>query len=94
MQLCQDADYSSGSHIPQFAAFLLKPETDIKKEPDIRQTRTGTGYPYIVLDNTRQIVLPAIHTLTYLNKKCTRRAQTSADLEDPDFGLWTPGSEA
>jgi len=23
-----------------------------------------------------------------------QRAQTSADLEDPDFGLWTPGSEA
>ena len=28
------------------------------------------------------------------NKKCTQRAQTSADPEDPDFGLWTPGSEA
>jgi len=24
----------------------------------------------------------------------TQRAQTSADPEDPDFGLWTPGSEA
>jgi len=23
-----------------------------------------------------------------------QRAQTSADTEDPDFGLWTPGSEA
>ena len=23
-----------------------------------------------------------------------QRAQTSADPEDPDFGLWTPGSEA
>ena len=22
-----------------------------------------------------------------------QRAQTSADPEDPDFGLWTPGSE-
>jgi len=30
----------------------------------------------------------------YNNKKCTQRAQTSADPEDPDFGLWTPGSEA
>jgi len=29
-----------------------------------------------------------------LNKKCTQRAQTSADPEDLDFGLWTPGSEA
>jgi len=28
------------------------------------------------------------------NKKCTQRAQTSADPEDPDFGLWTPGSVA
>jgi len=26
--------------------------------------------------------------------RSTQRAQTSADLEDPDFGLWTPGSEA
>ena len=24
----------------------------------------------------------------------TQRAQTSADPEDPDFGFWTPGSEA
>jgi len=24
----------------------------------------------------------------------TQRAQTSAVPEDPDFGLWTPGSEA
>jgi len=23
-----------------------------------------------------------------------QREQTSADPEDPDFGLWTPGSEA
>jgi len=23
-----------------------------------------------------------------------QRPQTSADPEDPDFGLWTPGSEA
>jgi len=23
-----------------------------------------------------------------------QRAQTSADPDDPDFGLWTPGSEA
>ena len=32
-----------------------------------------------------------------LNTTLTRyaqRAQTSADPEDPDFGLWTPGSEA
>jgi len=31
----------------------------------------------------------------YLTKtRSTQRAQTSADPEDPDFGLWTPGSEA
>ena len=27
-------------------------------------------------------------------QESTQRAQTSADPEDPDFGLWTPGSEA
>jgi len=26
--------------------------------------------------------------------RSTERTQTSADPEDPDFGLWTPGSEA
>jgi len=26
--------------------------------------------------------------------RSTQRAQTSADPEDPDFGHWTPGSEA
>jgi len=26
--------------------------------------------------------------------RSTQRAQTSADPEDPGFGLWTPGSEA
>jgi len=29
-----------------------------------------------------------------VDKKSTQRAQTSADPEDPDFGLWTTGSEA
>jgi len=29
-----------------------------------------------------------------LKTRSTQRAQTSADPEDPDFGLWTPGSEA
>ena len=27
-------------------------------------------------------------------QECTHREQTSADLEDPDFGLWTTGFEA
>jgi len=31
---------------------------------------------------------------TTKNKKYAQRAQTSADPEDPDFGLWTQGSEA
>jgi len=26
-------------------------------------------------------------------QECTHREQTSADPENPDFGLWTPGSE-
>jgi len=37
------------------------------------------------------------HLSIKLFKKLTRstqRAQTSADPEDPDFGLWTPRSEA
>ena len=29
-----------------------------------------------------------------IGTRSTQRAQTSADPEDPDFGLWTPGSEA
>ena len=28
-----------------------------------------------------------------VKQESTQRAQTSADPEDPDFGLWTPGSE-
>jgi len=42
------------------------------------------------------------HTLTqqtaadihYDPTRYAQTAQTSADPEDPDFGLWTPGSEA
>ena len=30
----------------------------------------------------------------YTNTRYAQTAQTSADPEDPDFGLWTPGSEA
>jgi len=30
----------------------------------------------------------------YYQQECTHREQTSADPEDPDFRLWTPGSEA
>jgi len=29
-----------------------------------------------------------------IQERYAQTAQTSADLEDPDFGLWTPGSEA
>ena len=29
-----------------------------------------------------------------MNKKYAQRAQTSTNPEDPDFGLWTPESEA
>jgi len=32
--------------------------------------------------------------LTLTETRSTQRAQTSADPEDLDFGLWTPGSEA
>ena len=37
-------------------------------------------------------VLPPIIIL--ILTRSTQRAQTSADLEDPDFGLWTPRSKA
>jgi len=30
----------------------------------------------------------------HIKQECTHREQTSADPDDPDFGLWTPGSEA
>jgi len=33
-------------------------------------------------------------TVSVLSTRSTQRAQTSADPEDPDFGLWTPRSEA
>jgi len=42
----------------------------------------------------RQTADDKLFTNIMYNKKCTQRAQTSADPEDPDFGLWTPGSEA
>jgi len=29
-----------------------------------------------------------------ITRRYAQRAQISADPEDPDFGLWTPGSEA
>jgi len=35
----------------------------------------------------KQVVLTCI-------TRYAQRPQTSADLEHPDFGLWTPGSEA
>jgi len=33
-------------------------------------------------------------TFAYHLTRSTQRAQTSTDPEDPDFGLWIPGSEA
>jgi len=35
-----------------------------------------------------------VHEIPALRTRYAQRAQTSADPEDPDFGLWTPGSEA
>jgi len=34
------------------------------------------------------------HNTNTENTRYAQRPQTSADPEDPDFGLWTPGSEA
>ena len=50
--------------------------------------------------HTRQPVLAAgtptgkLCTFGALSTRYAQRAQTSTDPEDPDFGLWTPGSEA
>jgi len=30
----------------------------------------------------------------HIKTRYAQKPQTSADPEDPDFGLWTPGSEA
>jgi len=35
-----------------------------------------------------------VQTIQSKQEIYAQRAQTSADPEDPDFGLWTPGSEA
>ena len=40
--------------------------------------------------NKKHMLLRLLHAAT----RSTQRAQTSTDPEDPDFGLWTPGSEA
>jgi len=36
----------------------------------------------------------ATPSVSICKQECTHREQTSADPDDPDFGLWTPGSEA
>jgi len=36
----------------------------------------------------------SVKVLSHYKQECTHREQTSADPDDPDFGLWTPGSEA
>jgi len=38
--------------------------------------------------------LGLILCVTKITRRYAQRAQTSARPEDPDFGLWTPGSEA
>jgi len=40
------------------------------------------------------IVHRAVKTSRTGITRYAQRPQTFADLEDPDFGLWTPGSEA
>ena len=50
------------------------------------------GHWFFYINSRHQY--PVCKTQNNRNKKCTQRAQTSADPEDPDFGLWTPGSEA
>ena len=37
---------------------------------------------------------PHSNARNIVTRRYAQRAQTSADPEDPDFGLWTPGSEA
>jgi len=48
-------------------------------------------------DRQTDTLIAMFCTSTVGDVKITRyaqRPQTSADPEDPDFGLWTPGSEA
>jgi len=61
-------------------------ESDIDIESEEEEQENGTE-----VDDVSQHV-PGNHCI--LNKKCTQRAQTSADPEDLDFGRWTPRSEA
>jgi len=42
----------------------------------------------------RQLVPLLTNKDISLITRYAQRAQTSADPQDPDFGLWTPGSEA
>ena len=42
----------------------------------------------------KQVSTHVLFTVVVETTRSTQRAQTSADPEDPDFGLWTPGSEA
>ena len=65
-----------------------------------------SSHVYHVVDDLSQIsrrrrqLQQVLHTITQTanthiyKQECTHREQTSADPDDPDFGLWTPGSEA
>jgi len=61
------------------ARFLTHPVVDSK----IAYERLGPNWNKLCKQFRRQI-----------ETRSTQRAQTSADPEDPDFGLWNPGSEA
>jgi len=59
------------------------------------QVNHGTSQP---TDHKQSLKVAWSRHVTHLKQEsCTHRAQTSAEhgnLEDPDFGLWTPGSKA
>jgi len=42
----------------------------------------------------QNLQLQSIQEQTIYKTRYAQRPQTSADPEDPDFGLWTPASEA
>jgi len=76
-----------------------KTNLDLLEQEIVSGSGISWAISYATLHLTQTITIPASHhskhmELNIINKKCTQRAQTSADLEDPDFGLWTPGSEA
>jgi len=85
---------ATGIRLHGFCVMRADRQTDEQTDILITILRTVTETAHLAISRQQLAHSPSPMPTEAQSTRSTQKAQTSADPEDPDFGLWTPGSEA